>query len=108
MNFILKRLLKKIEKKLSYLKDDIKIGIQLQASSPIRTFPLEKLIGVLRELISRGYAIFIFGGRRQQDLGKHIQEVLSNFTPREKVINLANEHIDLKDSIAFAKSNNCS
>ena len=95
--------LKKVGKKLSYLEDDIKIGIQLQASSPIRTFPLEKLIGVLRELVSRKYVVFIFGGKRQQELGKHIQEILSNFTNREKVINLANEHITLKDSIAFAK-----
>jgi ADP-heptose:LPS heptosyltransferase len=95
--------LKKIEKKLSYLKDDIKIGIQLQASSPIRTFPLEKLIGVLKELASRGYAIFIFGGKRQQDLGKHIQGILSNFSDVGKIVNLANEYVNLKDSIAFAK-----
>ena len=95
--------LKKIGRKLSYLKDDIKIGIQLQASSPIRTFPLEKLIGVLKELASRGYAIFIFGGKRQQDLGKHVQGVLSNFSDHGKIVNLANEYLGLKDSIAFAK-----
>ena len=95
--------LRKIGKKLSYLKDDIKIGVQLQASSPIRTFPLEKLIGVLKELAIRKYAIFIFGGKRQQELGKHVQGVLANFTNREKVINLANEYMNLKDSIAFAK-----
>lgn len=94
--------LRKIRKKLSYLKEDVKIGVQLQASSPIRTFPLEKLIGVLRELATRGYAIFIFGGRKQQDLGKHVQRILINFSSHEKVINLANEHINLKDSIAFA------
>lgn len=95
--------LKKIGNKLSYLKDTIKIGVQLQSSSPIRTFPLEKLIGVLKELAIRGYAIFIFGGKRQQDLGKHIQRVLADFSVHGKIVNLANEHVILKDSIAFAK-----
>ena len=57
----------------------------------------------MKELVNRGYAIFIFGGKRQQELGKHIQGVLSNFSNVGKVVNLANEHIDLKDSIAFAR-----
>jgi len=98
-----KNYLRKVESKLSYLKDDMKIGVQLQSSSPIRTFPLEKLIGVLRELALRGYAIFIFGGRNQENLGKHVQKILINFSTPTKIINLATEHVGLRDSIAFAK-----
>ncbi len=99
--YLAKEELGSFNKKFNRLKigERKKIGIQIEASSPVRNFPLDKIINVMRELLDRDYFVFIFGGKRQTQVGGYISEL---FSKRENFISLISEKISLRESIQFA------
>lgn len=81
------------------------VGMQIESSSPIRMFPLEKLIAVSRRLRKDFEAtIFFFGGKRQVDVGKYISEI---FQSEKGFVNLVEAEMSLRDSIMFAFMMDC-
>ena len=75
------------------------IGVQLQASSPIRDFPLTKMVGTIRHYVEQDFNIFLFGGSRQDQVGEYIRETLRY---KQNVINLAKNGVSLRESILWA------
>jgi ADP-heptose:LPS heptosyltransferase len=47
--------------------DNYKIGIQIESSSPVRTFPTNKMVNMISVLLDENYTVFLFGGGRQHD-----------------------------------------
>jgi len=97
-----KSLKKRIWERIKHLKNTVKIGIQLAASSPIRTFPLEKLVGVARKMLSKGYAVFLFGAKREEDISRQVFNILVSSSDRMMVVNVIDEPVELDGSIVFA------
>jgi len=76
-----------------------KIGIQVQASSPVRTFPLDKTVGIIKLLINQGNNIFLFGGPRQAEFTNYLTSLLGE---ARRLINLVHKDITLRQSIIWA------
>ena len=92
---------KKIEKEIKELRIDHaakKIGFQIESSSPIRTFPLDKMIVVMKKLIEKGYVAFVFGGKRQERTGEYLREI---FLEEKNFVNLITGDRSLRDSIVY-------
>jgi len=68
----------KIYKKLGIEKGGGKyIGIQMESSSPIRNFPFNKFVFIIKELIfNRGYSVIIFGGKRQIESAEYLLRMM--------------------------------
>lgn len=75
-----------------------KIGIQVEASSPIRTIPLDKIIAVTKKFLGKGYVVFVFGGKRQEGVGKYLQEILLG---EKNFVNLISADQPLRESVAI-------
>ena len=74
------------EDERSYIRDKIlsfkisgkkKVGIQIEASSPIRSYPFNKMILVIKKLIEADIVVFVFGGKKQVSIGKYLSEIFS-------------------------------
>ena len=65
-------------KKLGVTPEDIVIGIQVEPSSPVRRFPLDKLIYVAHSLIYDGFKVMVVGAN---DSGVNYKNVLNNARP---------------------------
>ena len=76
-----------------------RIGIQVEASSPIRTFPLDKLVVVVRKLLEEGFIVFTFGGKNQEPTGRYLREI---FLEEQNLVNLISTERSLEDSIVYA------
>ena len=74
------------------------IGIQVEASSPIRTFPLHKLTVIIRKLLDRGCMVFVFGGKRQEKIGRYLADL---FLEKSNFVNLIIENLSLEESIFY-------
>lgn len=99
--FVTKEEKERIHKEMSRMRIDhnsIKVGIQLESSSPIRTFPTDKMIVIIKKLLERNYSVFAFGGRNQEELGKYISEVLIG---EKNFINLIYPGRALRDAIVY-------
>ncbi len=74
-----------------------RVGIQIAASSPVRTFPLEKFIDVATILSGEGYIVYVFGGLRQKDDAMYLREIIG----LNKIVDLTNSDLSLRESIAI-------
>ena len=81
-----------------------KIGIQIESSSPIRTYPPDKMIVLMKKLMSNGFTVFAFGGKRQEDLGKYLNDIL---VEEKNFVNLVVPGKSLRDSIVYASFMDC-
>jgi len=78
-----------------------KIGVQLAASSPIRSFPLEKFIDIIEELTDKkGYEVYLFGGKYQSNEANYIMDLLKG----KRIINLLESNPNLRKSIVLASA----
>jgi len=59
-------------------RDRKKIGIQIESSSPIRTFPLDKMVQIIFELLAKDYSIFLFGGKSQAQKDNYLRSLIKN------------------------------
>jgi ADP-heptose:LPS heptosyltransferase len=75
-----------------------KIGIQLESSSPIRTYPVDKMIVIMKKLFDRGFCVFAFGGKRQEDLGKYLNDI---FVGQKNFVNFIYPGRSLRDAIIY-------
>lgn len=73
------------------LSGRINVGIQLRSSSPIRSFPFEKMVSVISALFEKGFNVFIFGSEKQ---GGEI----------DKVIELVDKNCVLKEGHHISKN----
>jgi len=78
-------------------RDVKKIGIQIVASSPIRTFPIEKLVSIAEELVKQGYYIFLYGGQKQAVDADYMESIIE-----KNVCNLVRQKFSLRESIVAA------
>ena len=95
--------LEKIDKEIKNLRIDHaakRIGVQIESSSPIRTFPLDKLIVVMKKLIERGFVVFVFGGSKQEQVGRYLREI---FLKEKNFVNLISSKRSLRDSVLYVK-----
>ena len=74
----------------------IKIAFGIGANAPARKYPIEKYLVALKEIISRGAAIIILGGKSELDDAKFLEENL----PAESVKNLVAVGVDWRTTIA--------
>lgn len=74
-----------------------KVGIQVEASSPIRKYPPFKLVDVCKELFSRGYQVYLFGSSAQ----RNTIESLAKMTKTIKVIYPLREAITIASFMDF-------
>jgi ADP-heptose:LPS heptosyltransferase len=90
--------------KFDPMKDTI-IGIQLTASSPIRTYPVDKLTEAMRMLAVRGCKFIIYGHpAKHAQISKNIQEVIKDSTGKDDIIISSPElKLPLRISIATVK-----
>jgi len=89
---------KKEIKKLNIDHKAKKIGIQVESSSPIRTFPIDKIIVLSKKLLEEGHCVFVFGGKKQQMIGEYLRDVLLE---SRNFVNLIFKDISLKGSILY-------
>lgn len=92
---------------------DTIVGIQIAASSPIRTFPQTKTFTVIRELINRGIGVVLFGGPNQLKDCVKFKEALKDdkdivvkgrtFKPTDLVISGPELQFTLRHSMAILK-----
>jgi len=80
------------------MKNSKKIGIQISASSPIRTFPLDKFVDIIEELVEKDYFVFLFGGYRQSEEASYIESIV-----KKNLCNLIKFKLSLRDSIIITK-----
>ena len=85
--------------RLSKKKPSLCVGVQIEASSPIRTFPVEKMIAVIKKLIDENFVVFVFGGKRQEYIGNYLNDL---FFSEPNLVNLIPRGYSLRDSIAIA------
>ena len=85
-------------KKLRIDHEAKKIGIQVESSSPIRTFPLDKSVGIIKKLMEQGLVVFVFGGKRQERTGEYLQEI---FLEEKNFVNLISGERSFRDSIVY-------
>lgn len=89
----------KIEKLVSGRTDYKMVGFQIEASSPIRSFPLEKIVAVMKELISSNIFVFAFGGKRQETVGEHLSAIFDGY---DLFVNLIPLNFSLRESVVLA------
>ena len=78
------------------------IGIQIAASSPIRTFPLDKINTLSEELVRRGCKVVLFGGPKQLLSGRNIVNSVDGITKTEgMIINVAADNFSFRQSMAL-------
>lgn len=75
------------------------IGIQITASSPVRTFPIENIVSIIEKLLEENYSIYLFGGGRQSEDATYIVDILK---AGKKVIDLTKKNPTLRDSMVLA------
>lgn len=89
---------KKVFSKYKILESEKKIGVQVESSSPVRNYPLNSMIAVIRRLIDSGYVVIVFGGKFQKDVGEYFEQV---FAGERRMVNLINKTESLRESIAI-------
>jgi ADP-heptose:LPS heptosyltransferase len=91
----------------SFSNENKKIGIQINASSKVRSFPIEKIIDLIIELIKNNYQVYIFGGKNQKNDANYIEEVISvkikNIKEQRHFVNLINYGLNIRDSIIICE-----
>ena len=98
-----REVISKVDEEFLNLKIDSsakRIGVQVEASSPIRTFPLHKVAVVIRRLLKEKHCVFAFGGKRQLRLGEYLKDM---FIEETNFISLISEERTLEESIAYVK-----
>jgi len=84
-------------------EEDILIGIQIAASSPIRTFPSEKIVKVCHEIIKEEKVkIILFGSLAQIEAGMNIKLSLP-VEYQNKILISAEQRFTLRDSMAVTR-----
>ena len=99
--YLLDKEISKIKGEISKMRIDKnlkKVGIQIEASSPIRTFPFEKNVDLINRLLDSGFSVFIFGSKRQEESGKYLNEIMAG---RDNFVNLILPGKTLRDSIVY-------
>ena len=74
----------------------IKIALGIGANLPARKYPVEKYLVALKEIVSRGAAVIILGGKSELDDAKFLEENL----PAESVKNFVALGVDWRTTIA--------
>jgi len=74
------------------------IGVQVESSSPIRTFPLDKMVVIMKKLLAKGFAVFVFGGKSQERTGQYLREI---FLEEKNFVNLISGDRSFRDSIVY-------
>lgn len=94
-----------LEKEKSYFsnlnsikEDSVKIGIQIEASSPVRSYPPAKIVNLIGLLLEKKYSVFLFGGNRQIDLANGIV----SFFGKNKNIHDFTSGYSIRSSMALA------
>lgn len=85
---------------------DLKIGIQIQASAPIRTYPVEKTKELCRRLIRRGAKIILFGGPYQQRIIENIKSsIVTEIGSRAtySVFSTTKDKLSIRHSMALTR-----
>lgn len=96
-----------IKKKLNFRLKGSRpyIGIQVESSSPIRSFPLDKTILVARSVVEKlGGTVFFFGGKRQDDIGRYLSEM---FAGDKNYVNLIPDRLSLRESMLYTAEMDC-
>lgn len=89
--------------KMKTKPEDLKIGIQIQASSPIRTYPIERVNALARELVTKGAFVILFGGPRQQQVAMSIIANITEMTKTQgRVAATSEAPFSLRQSMALA------
>lgn len=86
-----------------YANDDIRIGIQLETSTAIRTFPPDKMMAVIKVLLDSGLRVFLFGGYRQEYIIEAIKARLASNVNDLSLICTLDYSKSLRQSIILAK-----
>jgi ADP-heptose:LPS heptosyltransferase len=99
------------EEERSYIKGEIfslgvssskkKVGIQIEASSPIRTFPFDKMVSVIKKMMEVDVAVFLFGGKNQSSIGNYLSEI---FLEEKNFKNLILPDKPLREAILYASA----
>lgn len=91
-------------KKHNIKEDDILIGIQLAASSPIRTFPDDKTSSIAQRIVSNdpNGKVILFGSPAQLSIGNGIKETLPAELKNRMIVG-PHEGYTLRQSIAIAR-----
>ena len=76
------------------------IGIQIQASSPKRSYPAEKVIELIRKLVKDNCRVYLFGGKFQVDFAKYLENEFKKETGL--VQNLVSPSSSVRDAIVLA------
>ena len=74
------------------------VGFQIQSSSPIRNFPLDKMVGIINELIKDNKIVVLFGDKGQREISGYIKNILQS----KMIIDLPAMTLSLAGSIEIA------
>lgn len=84
--------------------EDLKIGVQVQASSPIRTYPIERVNALARGLVVKGAFVVLFGGPRQQQISQSLINHISEMTKtKNRIVATSTAPFSLRQSMAIAR-----
>lgn len=90
--------------KYGFGDDDVIIGMQLAASSPIRTFPTSRLHHVAAALLQRKARIILLGSPAQIQIGEAIREAFAEQPELMKgIVNGPETGLSLRESMALVK-----
>ncbi|MBQ7476236.1 MAG: glycosyltransferase family 9 protein [Selenomonadaceae bacterium] len=81
----------------NFAQGRIKIALGIGANLPARKYPVEKYLVALKEIISRGAAVVILGGKNELNDAKFLEENL----PAEYVKNFVKVGIDWRTTIGI-------